>query len=66
MTASILGHLDRLAEEHPDKLLSVYLDVNGDPVESYTYASFLHRTQVIAGHLLKQGRFAAGDRLLLA
>src|SRR6204780_3054635 len=66
MTASILDHLDRLAEEHPDKLLSVYLDVNGDPVESYTYASFLHRTQVIAGHLLKQGRFAAGDRLLLA
>src|ERR1700691_4107335 len=66
MTASILGHLDRLAEEHPDKLLSVYLGVNEDPVESYTYASFLHRTQVSAGHLLKQGRFAAGDRLLLA
>ena len=66
MTASILGHLDRLAEEHPDKLLYSYLDVNGDPIESYTYGSFLHRTQTIAGHLLKQGRFAAGDRLLLA
>src|SRR5580658_10593221 len=66
MTASILEHLDRLAEEHPGKRLYVYLDVNGDPVESYTYSSFIHRTKVIAGHLLKRGCFAAGDRLLLA
>src|SRR5580692_7130101 len=66
MTPSILGHLDRLATEHPDKLLYSFLDVNGDPTESYTYASFLHRTKVIAGHLLKRGCFAAGDRLLLA
>ena len=66
MTASILGHLDRLADEHPDKLLYSYLDVNGDPIESYTYASFLHRAQAIAGHLRKERRFAAGDRLLLA
>src|SRR6202161_1643399 len=66
MTASILGRLDRLANEHPGKLLYSYLDVNGDPIESYTYASFLHRTPAIASHLLKKGRFAAGDRLLLA
>jgi thioester reductase-like protein len=66
MMASILGHLDKLADEHPDKLLYSYLDVNGDPIESYTYASFLHRAQAIAGHLLKERRFAAGDRLLLA
>src|ERR1700689_1504687 len=66
MTASILDHLDRLADEHPDKLLYSYLDVNGDPIESYTYASFLHRTQAIARHLLKEARFAAADRLLLA
>ena len=66
MAASILGHLDRLADEHPDKLLYSYLDVNGDPIESYTYASFLHRVEAIAGHLWKEGRFAAGDRLLLA
>ena len=66
MTASILDHLDRLADEHPDKLLYSYLDVNGDPIESYTYASFIHRTEAIAGHLLKEGRFAPGDRLLLA
>src|ERR1700723_2731775 len=66
MTPSILGHLDRLADEHPEKLLYSYLDVNGDPIESYTYASFLHRTQAIAGHLLKEARFAAADRLLRA
>jgi thioester reductase-like protein len=66
MTESILSHMDRLAEEHPDKLLYSYLDVNGDPIESYTYASFLHRAQAIAGHLWKEDRFAAGDRLLLA
>ena len=66
MMASVLDHLDRLADEHPDKLLYSYLDVNGDPIESYTYASFLHRAQAIAGHLRKEGRFAAGERLLLA
>ncbi|MGC2279289.1 MAG: AMP-binding protein, partial [Candidatus Acidiferrales bacterium] len=66
MAASILGHLDRLADEHLDKLLYSYLDVNGHSTESYTYASFLHRVEAIAGHLWKEGRFAAGDRLLLA
>ena len=66
MTVSILDHLDRLAHEHPDKLLYSYFDVNGDPIESYTYASFLQRTQAIAGRLLKDGHFVAGDRLLLA
>src|SRR5271154_6178382 len=66
MTASILGHLDRLADEHPDKLLYSYLDVSGDPIESYTYASFLQRVEAIAAHLWKGGRFATGNRLLLA
>src|ERR1700692_2602475 len=66
MMAPILDHLDRLADEHPDKLLYSYIDVNGNPIESYTYASFLHRAQAIAAHLWKRGRFAAGDRLLLA
>src|ERR1700761_850669 len=66
MLASILDNLDRLADEHPDKLLYSYLDVNGDPIESYTYASFLQRTSAIAGHLRKDGRFTSGDRLLLA
>jgi thioester reductase-like protein len=64
--ASILGHLDRLADEHPDKPLYTYLDVNGDPIESYTYGSFRYRAKAIASHLRKEGRFAVGDRLLLA
>src|SRR5580700_2264416 len=64
--ASILDRLDRLGDEHPHKLLYSFLDLNGNPVESYTYASFLKRTKAIAGHLLKDGRFAAEDRLLLA
>src|ERR1700678_1535948 len=66
MMASVLDHLDRLADEPPDKLLYSYLDVNGDPIESYTYASFLQRAQAIAGHLRNEWGFAAGDRLLLA
>ena len=66
MMASILGHLKGLADKHPDKLLYSYLEINGESLESYTYASFLNRAQAIAGQLLKGGRFAPGDRLLLA
>src|ERR1700688_2218630 len=66
MTASILEKLDRLGEEHPDKLLYSYLDLNGNQLESYSYGSFLQRTKAIAGHLRKEHRFAAQDRLLLA
>jgi len=63
---SILDTLDRLGDEHPHKLLYSYLDLNGNPIEGYTYAAFLHRTKVIAAHLRKEHRFAAQDRLLLA
>jgi thioester reductase-like protein len=64
--ASILDQLDRLGDEHPHKLLYSYLDLNGNPIECYSYASFIERTKAIAGHLLKEGRFSAQDRLLLA
>jgi thioester reductase-like protein len=64
--ASILDQLDRLGDEHPHKLLYSYLDLNGNPIECYSYASFIQRTKAIAGHLLKDGRFAAEDRVLLA
>src|SRR5271154_1416355 len=64
--ASILNLLDRLGDEQPRKLLYSYLDLNGNPIESYTYASFLHRVEAIAGYLWQDGRFTAGDRLLLA
>ena len=63
---SILDRLDRLGDEHPYKLLYSYLDLNGNPLESYSYASFLRRTKAIAGNLLKDRRFAPQDRLLLA
>ena len=64
--ASILDHLDELGYEHPHKLLYSYIDLNGNPIESYTYASFLHRTKAIAGHLRREHHFAPEDRLLLA
>ncbi len=66
MRASILNKLDSLADEHPHKLLFSYLDLNGNQIEGYSYESFLHRTKVIAGHLRKEYRFAAQDRVLLA
>ena len=65
MMASILDRLDRLGDEHPHKLLYSYIDLNGNPIEGYTYASFLRRTKVIAGHLRKEHRFAAQDRFCL-
>src|ERR1700743_3806565 len=66
MKASLLEHLDRLAGERPSKLLYSFLDLNGDPTESYTYASFQQRTKAIAAHLRRERRFKPGDRLLLA
>ena len=66
MRASILDKLDSLGDEHPHKLLYSYIDLNGNQIEGYSYESFLHRTRVIAGHLRKEHRFAAQDRLLLA
>ena len=64
--ASILDQLDSLGDQHPHKLLYSYLDLNGNPIESYSYVSFLERTRAIADHLLAMGRFSAEDRLLLA
>ncbi len=66
MIESILDKLDKLGEEHPHKLLYSYIDLNGNQIESYSYESFLHRTKAIAGHLRREYRFAAQDRLLLA
>lgn len=64
--ASILDQLDRLGEKHPHKLLYSYIDLNGNPIECYSYAKFIQRTKAIAGHLLKGGHIAAEDRVLLA
>jgi thioester reductase-like protein len=64
--ALILDQLDGLGDEHPHKLLYSYLDLNGNPIEEYSYGSFLRRTQAIAAHLRNDHHFAAEDRLLLA
>src|SRR5580698_9722645 len=64
--ASILDQLDRLGDQHPHKLLYSYIDLNGNEIEGYSYGSFIQRTKAIAGHLRRDGRFAAEDRLLLA
>ncbi len=64
--ASILDQLDRLGDQHPHKLLYSYIDLNGNPIQCYSYASFIRRTKAIAGHLLKDGQFGAEDRLVLA
>src|SRR6202166_4021158 len=66
MMASILDRLDRLGDEHPHKLLYSYIDLSGNQIEGYTYASFLRRTKAIAGYLRKERRFEAQDRILLA
>jgi thioester reductase-like protein len=63
---SILDQLDKLGDEHPHKLLYSYIDLNGNPIEGYSYAQFIRRTKAVAGHLRREHRFAAGDRLLLA
>src|SRR6202041_3581196 len=66
MKASILGKLDSLGDQHPNRLLYSYIDLNGKQIGAYSYGSFLHRTKVIAGHLRKEHGFASQDRLLLA
>jgi thioester reductase-like protein len=64
--ASILDQLDRLGDQHPHKLLYSFLDLNGNSIESYSYASFLQRTKAIARRLREEHHFKAEDRLLLA
>src|SRR5215472_17508342 len=66
MIASILDKIESLGNQHPQRLLYSYIDVNGTPIGGYSYGSFLHRTKVIAGHLRKQHGFKSQDRLLLA
>jgi thioester reductase-like protein len=66
MMVSILNKLDSLGDQHPNRVLYSYIDLNGNQVGAYSYESFLHRTKVIAGHLRKEHGFASQDRVLLA
>jgi thioester reductase-like protein len=66
MMPSILDTLDSFGDQHPERVLYSYIDVNGDEIGAYSYESFLHRTKVIAGHLRKELGFTSQDRVLLA
>ena len=66
MTPSILRPLLTWTEQHPDKLLYVFLDREGGVTESYTYAQFVQRTADIAAHLQRVCPMAPGERVLLA
>ena len=62
---SIIKELDLKVEEHPDKLLYVFLDVKGNIKESYTYKEFFYRVRSIASHLYAIAALKPGDKVLL-
>lgn len=62
----VLGPIEHWAEKFPDKQLFAFLDSDGGHLESYSYGSFLHRIDVVAGHLRRRYGFDRNDRLLLA
>ena len=63
---SVLASVEEWAVSQPDKPLYVFLDAHGEIVDRLTYATFLDRVRLIAGHLGSDARFAPGDRVLLA
>ena len=62
----VLASVEAWADIQPDKPLYVFLDAQGKTIDSLTYAAFLRRVAVIAGHIGGDTRFGTGDRLLLA
>jgi thioester reductase-like protein len=63
--AGIIDRLKYWVDQHPDKLLFSFLDIQGNEVEKYTYQEFLHRTEVIASNLCNDYKFNKNDRVLL-
>ena len=63
---NVLASVEAWAAVQPDKPLYVFLDARGEVEHSLTYAAFLDRVAVIAGHLIGADGFNPGDRLLLA
>ncbi len=63
--ASVLTDLERRVEAHPEKLLFSYLDKNGIELAQHSYASFLTRVDLIAGHLARRPGLSSGERVLL-
>ena len=63
---SIIKELDLKVEEHPDKLLYVFLDVKGNIKESYTYKEFFYRVRSIASHLYAIAALKPGDKVTIS
>jgi len=63
---SIIQQLQHKVSIHPEKKLFVFLDVQGNITEQYTYATFYQRIESIASNLLQIEDLKKGDRLLLA
>ena len=63
--ASIVEQLTVRTEQHPNKLLYGFLDINGALIQSYTYAQFVQRVADIALHLQRAAPSPAGTRVLL-
>ncbi|MGI9627069.1 MAG: AMP-binding protein [Longimicrobiales bacterium] len=62
---TILTSLLANTEEHPDKLLYAFHDVNGRATESYRYQAFVQRTADIASHIHRTTSLLPGERVLL-
>lgn len=63
--ASLLEPLRRWTESQPDKVIYGFLDIQGHPTESYTYAQFYERTGAIAAHVRRVCPLEPGARVLL-
>ncbi len=63
---SVLASVEEWAVRQPDKPLYVFLDAHGEIVDRLTYATFLARVALLAGHLGADARLSPGDRVLLA
>ena len=63
---SVLASVEEWAVRQPDKPLYVFLDAHGEIVDRLTYATFLDRVALLAGHLGADPRLTPGDRVLLA
>ncbi len=66
MTVSILDRFEHWTDKHPDKLLYSFLDLGGNPIESYSYQAFIQRTRLLAAHFRRRYRFRANDRVILS
>ncbi len=63
---SVLNKLQDITSKNPDKLLYSFLDLNGNELEKYTYASFMERVDIIASHLAEYPSLKGNARVLLA